>query len=194
LPATRWQGPTRTIDDQARWNAARRLLHDDTINPRDRLAGLLVLLYAQHTARIARMSIDQVERDRDAVRLRLGTTPLTLPDPVADLALEVLDRHRGHATIGAHDPSPWLFPGGQPGRPIHPSHLGSRLKTLGIQPGHDRGTALFQLASELPAALLAQLLGIHVDVAVAWQHVSAGDWTAYAADVARRANHNSQDR
>ena len=34
-----------------------------------------------------------------------------------------------------------------------------------IHPGQARSTALFQLASELPAALLARMLGIHIDVA-----------------------------
>jgi len=37
-----------------------------------------------------------------------------------------------------------------------------------------------------PAALLARMLGIHIDVAVAWQHASTGDWMTYAADVSRR--------
>jgi hypothetical protein len=31
------------------------------------------------------------------------------------------------------------------------------------------------------------MLGIHINVAVAWQHASNGDWAAYAADVSRRA-------
>jgi hypothetical protein len=48
---------------------------------------------------------------------------------------------------------------------------------------------LFQLAAELPAAVLARLLGIHIKVAVAWQHASAGDWTRYAADISRRLEH-----
>jgi hypothetical protein len=48
---------------------------------------------------------------------------------------------------------------------------------------------LFQLATELPAAVLARLPGIHIKVAVAWQHVSAGDWAGYAADVSRRLEH-----
>ena len=30
------------------------------------------------------------------------------------------------------------------------------------------------------------MLGIHIDVAVAWQRASAGDWMTYAADVSRR--------
>ena len=55
---------------------------------------------------------------------------------------------------------------------------------IGIRSGPARSTALFQLATELPAAILARMLGIHV--AVAWQHASAGDWATYAADVAHR--------
>ena len=55
--------------------------------------------------------------------------------------------------------------------------------------GPARPAALFQLATELPAALLARMLGIHIAVAVAWQRASAGDWTSYAADIAHRPNH-----
>jgi len=39
---------------------------------------------------------------------------------------------------------------------------------------------------DLPAALLARLLGINVDVAATWQRATAGDWTPYAADLARQ--------
>jgi transposase len=42
--------------------------------------------------------------------------------------------------------------------------------------------------AELPAAILARLLGIHIGVAVKWQRASSGDWTNYAADVSRRDN------
>ncbi|WUS96823.1 hypothetical protein OHA46_09050 [Streptomyces sp. NBC_00708] len=44
----------------------------------------------------------------------------------------------------------------------------------------------FQLATEIPAAILARTLGIHTDVAVAWQRFSAGDWASYAAEVSLR--------
>jgi hypothetical protein len=57
---------------------------------------------------------------------------------------------------------------------------------IGVHPGPARSTALFQLAAELPAAILARMPGIHIKVAVAWQQASAGDWMTYAADVARR--------
>src|SRR5229473_3540980 len=90
--------------------------------------------------------------------------------------------HRSGAT------SPWLFPGGQPGRPVSTARLTQRLGDLGIRPGQARSTALFQLAAEIPAAILARTLGIHTDVAVTWQRLSAGDWGTYAADVSRRTS------
>lgn len=63
-----------------------------------------------------------------------------------------------------------LFPGGQPGRPIS-----------------------VQLATELPAAVLARTLGIDITVAVKWQRAAASDWGAYAADVSRRFQRSVQE-
>jgi hypothetical protein len=60
------------------------------------------------------------------------------------------------------------------------------LSEIGIRAGQSRSAALFQLATDLPAAVLANMLGIHISVAVQWQRASAGDWTAYAANVSRR--------
>ena len=104
----------------------------------------------------------------------------------ASIALAVAANRKGHATIGAAGPSPWLFPGGQPGQPISGARLTKRLDALGISPRQARSTALFQLAAEVPAAILARTLGLSTSVAVTWQRLSAGDWAAYAADVSRR--------
>ncbi|WP_441248162.1 hypothetical protein [Kitasatospora sp. McL0602] len=186
VPAVRWNGPTQPLNDENRWNVARRLLHDDTLKPEDRLAGLLLVLYAQGPSAIHRLTTKDVEVGAQEVRLHLGNAPVQLPEPVAELARTVAANRKGHATIGALAPSPWLFPGGQPGRPISTTQLTQRLNKLGIRPNQARSTALFQLATEIPAAILARTLGIHTDVAVAWQRLSAGDWTTYAADVSRR--------
>ena len=186
LPAHRWLGPTQPLDDQHRWDVARRLLHDEDLKPEDRLAGLLLLLNAQGSARISRLTVQDIVVDAAEVRLRLGRAPIHLPEPVAALARTVAANRKGHATIGALTPSPWLFPGGQPGRPISTGQLTQRLNNLGIRPNQARSTALFQLATEIPAAILARTLGIHTDVAVAWQRLSAGDWANYAAEVSSR--------
>ncbi|MFF8234003.1 hypothetical protein [Streptomyces caelestis] len=133
------------------------------------------------------MTIEDVEAGAQEVRLHLSDAPVQLPEPVAALARVVAANRKGHATIGALAPSPWLFPGGQPGRPISTTQLTERLNQLGIRPNQARSTALFQLATEIPAGILARTLGIHTDVAVAWQRLSAGDWATYAAEVSRRS-------
>ncbi|MCX5095803.1 hypothetical protein OOK36_44705 [Streptomyces sp. NBC_00365] len=53
-------------------------------------------------------------------------------------------------------------------------------------PAEARARTNLQLATEIPAAILARTLGIHTHVAVASQHLSAGDWAAYANEVSRR--------
>jgi hypothetical protein len=71
----------------------------------------------------------------------------------------------GHAAIGDAGGSAWLFPGGQPGRPSSAYRLAERLRELGVRSGQSRSTALFQLAMDLPAAVVAKMLGIHMGTA-----------------------------
>ena len=186
FPATRWGGPACVIDTEARWEQARRLLNDDALKPGDRVAGLLVLFYAQWPSVISRLTLDHVQATSSTVRLHLGREPVILPEPLASLVRQLAATRQGHAALGYQGISPWLFPGGQPGRPISAYQLAERLRQLGIRSGQSRSTALFQLATDLPAAILARLLGIHISVAATWQRASAGDWTAYAAEVSRR--------
>jgi hypothetical protein len=187
FPATRRGGPSRVTDTEDRWEQARRLLHDATLNPEDRVAGLLVLLYAQRPSVISRLTLGHVHADGRQVRLSLGREPVILPEPLAGLVRQLLASRSGHAAIGDDGASAWLFPGGQPGRPISSYRLAERLREHGIHSGQARSTALFQLATDLPAAVLARLPGIHITVAVAWQRASAGDRAVCAAEVSRRA-------
>ncbi|MGH3630438.1 MAG: hypothetical protein ACRDRL_23720, partial [Sciscionella sp.] len=151
--ATKWDGPAGDFDTEIRWQQAHRLLHDDTITTGDRVAGLLVLLYAQWPAAITRLTLAHVRADEHQVRLRLGHEPIVLPEPLAELVLQLVAARHGHATLGDQGTSPWLFPGGRPGQPISAEQLGERLRQLGLRPGQDRSGALFALATELPAAL-----------------------------------------
>ncbi|MFF7976714.1 hypothetical protein [Streptomyces sp. NPDC007905] len=56
--------------------------------------------------------------------------------------------------------------------------MGERLRKLRIRLAETRSAALFQLATELPAAVLDRTLGIDITVAPKWQRVAAGDWGA----------------
>lgn len=75
-------------------------------------------------------------------------------------------------------------------RPRHPGDFHVR-----VPPSPEALAAFFAAwRGDLPAALLARMLGIHIAVAIAWQRASAGDWTAYAVDLSRRRTDDSQRR
>jgi hypothetical protein len=184
----RWTGPTGTLNSEKRWEDARKLLNDNTIATSDRVAGLLLLLYAQQLSAVTALTPEHVTTSADGqVTIRLGASPTTLPEPLADLVLELVATRRPHTVIGQPGQSPWLFPGQRPGEHISAERLGERLHALDIRPSQSRSTALFTLATELPAAILARMLGINIKAAVVWQQAASGDWAAYAADVSRRS-------
>jgi len=110
-----------------------------------------------------------------------------VPEPLDQLITEIMANRRGHAAVGEMGHGQWLFPGGRPGQPISAYRLNERLAALGIRSGPARCAALMQLSAELPAAVIARMLGIHIKVAVGWQRLSSGDWTGYAADYSRRS-------
>jgi len=174
------------IEDDHRWALVRTLLHDDSHAIEDRVAGLLVLLYGQPLARIARLTRDQITLTPNRAQLVLGTTPLELPAPLNELARQILGRRHGHAAVGRTDNHRWVFPGGAPAQPISTSRLRARLATLGIHGRSGRNTALMDLAAKIPPVALARLLGIHINTAGDWADRAAGSQAAYAAQVSRR--------
>jgi hypothetical protein len=193
-PSTPWPARrTGPYDTERRWASARRLLHDATLQLPDRVAGLLVLLYAQPTTDIATLTVADVHDNGTEVTLTLGTEPIILPEPLAGLMRQHLATRRGHPAIGQPGTVPWPFPGGRPGHPLSGDRLGGRLRNIGLHPGADRATALFALAAELPAAVLARMLGISIHTATGWQQATSGDWMTYAADVSRRNPRNWPD-
>lgn len=77
--------PSAIIDTEARWDQTRQLLHDDTLKPEDRVAGLFVLLYAQRAAILSRLSVKDIQISDQQVRIRFGREPILLPEPLAAL-------------------------------------------------------------------------------------------------------------
>ena len=175
------------IEDDHRWALVRTLLHDDSHAIEDRVAGLLVLLYGQPLARIARLTRDQITLTPNRAQLVLGTTPLELPAPLDELVRQLLSRRHGHAVVGRTENHPWLFPGGEPAQQISTSRLRVRLAALDIHGRSGRNTALMDLAAKIPPVALARLLGIHINTAGDWADRASGSQAAYAAQVSRRA-------
>ena len=174
------------LEEDHRWELVRSLLHDDAHAIEDRVAGLLVLLYGQPLARIARLTRDQVTHTPDRVTLLLGTMPVEIPSPLDGLIRQLLARRHGRAAVGRTSDHPWLFPGGAPAHPISTAQLKTRLAAVGIHGRSGRNTALMDLAVKLPPVALARMLGIHISTAGTWAERAGGSHAAYAAQVSRR--------
>ena len=168
-------------DPDRRWELARRLLHDDTIDLADRVGGTLVVLYAQPVARIARLAVDDIHDHTGRLTITFGKDHLEVPDPLAGLLRQLPWRRQTGPSGAVADADRWLFPGRQAGQPIHPSHLNRRLTALGIQTRAARHAALLQLARDVPAAVLADMLNIDVTTATRWAARSGAIWKNYAA-------------
>ena len=187
IPQRATEGPAARIDKDDRWTLVRRFLHDDAIPTAERVAGLLLLLYGQPLTKVAHITRDQIVSSASGVWIMLGTKPLNLPDPLGGLVLRLAANRRGHAALGHTDDHPWLFPGGAPGRPISPNRLTARLQSFGVRARAGRNTTLMDLAAQLPAIVLSNLLGIHINTATSWTE-QAQTGAAYAAEIARRGS------
>jgi hypothetical protein len=169
------------MDAEHRWEILARLLHDDTVKLTDRVAGSLLLCYAQPLSRITAITRNQIVRAPQRTTIRLGTADIVVPEPLAGLLGELLDTPPTHSGVGAPATSRWLFPGQHAARPLTPARLGARLNRLGIDARAGRRAALLHLAAELPAAVLADLLDLTPGTAVGWVNNAGGDWSRYAA-------------
>lgn len=185
IPGHRGSAPTKSTDAEHRWTLARRLLRDETLDVGDRAAGALVLLYAQRLSRIARLRTSDLQRDGDRLFLALGREPVLVPEPLAELLQRLPTRRQVGPSGTVAAAAQWLFPGRQAGQPQHPEHLRRRLARLGIDAQGLRNAALLHLAAEVPAAVLADTLGMDARTAVRWGKKAGGDWARYAARRAR---------
>lgn len=187
LSITRPATPAGPSTGQAEHHAlVHTLLNDPGIASIDRVTGCLNLLYGQQLSRIAVMTTAQVHDHGETLTIRFGRGDITIDEPLAGHLRGHLAAPRRHHSIGAPDATAWLFPGHIPGRPITASALGIRLRRLGINAQTGRRAAMEHLAARVPAAVLADLLGIATTTAVDWAHASGGDWNRYAADTAQR--------
>ena len=173
--------PSQPADLDGRVTLARRLLHDETLDIADRVAGMLVTIYAQPLARVARLRWDDIEVVGEVVSIKLGNEALVVPEPLSKLLRELPWRRQVGVGGKLALEERWLFPGRQAGRPQHPEHVRRRLAALGINCRQVRNAALFELAREVPAAVLADMLGLHASTAIRWVERAGGNWTSYAA-------------
>jgi hypothetical protein len=130
------------------------------------VAGSFVLIYAQPLSRVAAMTVEQITTSETGVSIRFATQPITVPDPPAGFIAELVVTGRSHHTrIGSINPTGWPYPCHLPGRPVTALRLGQRLGRFGIDARAARLAAQTQLAAQVPAVVLAEMLGVSIRTA-----------------------------
>jgi hypothetical protein len=182
IPVRTKRTPPSSIDARQRCASLRHLWHDPGIDIDIRVAGSLVLLFAHPLSRVKLLTTDHIHADGERTRLVLGTAPITVPEPLAALLATLRDQRLSQTA----PPTPnqrrtWLFPADPPTRPVHAETLRLQLAAHGINIRTARNAALAEFAADLPATVLADLLGMHVSTATRWVKTLQHDWTAYLA-------------
>ena len=145
--------------------------HIVAITVSDRVAGLLVALYAQPVTRISSLRRDAITGD-DRTSIRVGTETIELAEPVGHLVRTFLDEQP--------DDSGWLFPGRTPGQPRSSHSLGESLRAIGVTKAA-RIAALHDLVQKIPSPVLADLIGYNPTVIAKRAATLATPWDHYAA-------------
>ncbi|MCX2756751.1 MULTISPECIES: Fis family transcriptional regulator [unclassified Gordonia (in: high G+C Gram-positive bacteria)] len=127
------------------------------LNPRDRAAAILVLVFGQQIDRVVKLTWDHVIVSDDLVTVTLGDIAIALPVPL-DEPFRYLAGERDLANTAAHPATNWVFRGYVPGQHINPAHLRNRLKAAFSTRAARLGT-LHELTKLAPAAILADTLG-----------------------------------
>jgi hypothetical protein len=91
---------------------AHRLLHDPELSARDRVASVLIAIFAQPVSRVARLTADEVTLNADRVTIRFGDTAVSLPEPVAAMSAScwtnsLNGRPGWSGTLSGCSPAPW---------------------------------------------------------------------------------------
>lgn len=179
--------PTRArasaISQHRRLTWTRRMLIDDTIELRTRVAAGLLLLFAQPITKIVKLTVEDVLRlGQDSgqdIYLRLGDPPTPVPEPLSGLS-ELLDT-RANMNTASNPGSRWLFPGGRAGQPLTPGAVRQRFQALGLPTIPARTAALSQLVLQAPAPVIAAALGYRDGTAERHRLGGGGTWSRYTA-------------
>lgn len=183
MPA-RLTSDSTPIGGQERLDHLRRVLQDDAGLPIvHRVVAVLVLLFGQPLNKIVRLRREAVTVDGDQVAMTLGDEALILPPPVAELMTTFLSDPRFRCNTAANRDSPWLFPGTQPGQPLHVYSVHGMLKAAGIPARAARTGTWLELVRKAPPSILADALGIHTNTAMRYAALAGSDYLAYALTV-----------
>ena len=169
--------PSVTQHQRLAW--LKELLTGDAESLPYRVAGTLLLLYAQPLVRIAALNTTAIVLTPQEMRISLGAEPVPVPEPFAGILRQHLHDRPNLRTTGGGAGTPWLFPSTYPGKHLDAQHIMKRLRALGVNLQGARNSAIQNLVAEVPPPLVAQLLGYSYQVAHRHAEVAAQPWSRY---------------
>lgn len=164
---------------EERWELLERLLHERAIDPRTRLAGVLVLLYGTRVVQLRRLRVTDITGEAGRVAIRLGADPLDLHGAIGELAVVARGHREAPRLLSDAGEDDWLFPGQYHGTSISTDALTDRLNAVGVRVRAARTGAVVSLVQELPAPVVARLTGL--STATSWAQAVAVSDGRYAA-------------
>ncbi|AMM34457.1 recombinase XerD [Sinomonas atrocyanea] len=170
--------PTLAQDQRLAW--LRELLTGNSESRPYRVAGILLLLYAQPLVRVAALRTEAITIDpaTGQAAITFAERPIPVPGGFAELLRDHLEA-RPNLRTGVAE-SPWLFPGTIAGQHLHPNGIMDRLRSLGIELASGRNRALDELVTQMPPPLVADALGYSYQVAFLHASAAAEPWARYA--------------
>ncbi|GAA5147048.1 hypothetical protein GCM10025768_06480 [Microbacterium pseudoresistens] len=173
-----------TMTEEELWRATDVLLTDESVELEVRVAGLFVLVYAQLLGRTVSLKREQIIVTPERVTVQFGITPIVLDDAVGDLVRRQLSAEPRRGYAGGE--SPWLFEGLSPGAHMTAAYIRLRLAERGIRVRVSRETRMSLLSMRMPAAVIADVIGIGGHTADRRKRRSGGTWSDYPE---LRSNH-----
>ncbi|MEV5710650.1 hypothetical protein [Actinoallomurus sp. NPDC052274] len=157
-----------------------------------RVAGMLLLLYAQPLVRIVRLEAEAATESAEGLFIKLGEGLAPVPEPFAAMLRAHLS-NRPNLRTASGGRSPWLSPSTRPGRHLDAQSLMERLQGIGIELQAARNTALRELVRDVPAPIAARMLGYSDQVTHKHAAAAAVPWGAYADAVREQAKSTDGD-
>lgn len=145
---------------EGRLRLIRKVLADEDTAMTARIAGGIILLFAQPLNRTVALRMDAVRASEDGeLEIRFAEAWVPIPTPFA-VILDQWISDRPNMRTAANASSPWLFPGQSPGAHLQAAFVSTLLTKHGIPPRSARTAAWRELVRSVPPPLLASAFGV----------------------------------
>lgn len=173
------RGTSPTLDADGQTDVVQRVTRTGNLNPRDRAAAILVIVFGQQIERVVTLTWNQVTVTDELVTIQLGDTAIALPEPLAE-PFRQLHTSPTHDLTAAHPNSNWVFRGNTPGRHIHAASLRNQLRNIFSTRAARLGT-LHELTKLAPVAIIAETLGYSTTTIERHAMASSASYAQYIA-------------